>query len=295
MITPRSDARAMNMRHCLPFVGILILAALLTSGCTLLPDRETSPPAVTDAAFQARIDQLEDALTSRCVTGYQDSLDRQLHQQQALTAEVRELSGQLRHLRDDLERLDRNTGAPEVTRQCPENQTRLDNKEILGRSEWVGLPSIGTYLKARIDSGATTSSLSATDITPFERDGDDWVRFKLGLNDDDVVVDSVRDEWIEAPVERRVRIIQASGEDSRPVISLLMTLGPLRETVQFTLTDRTHLDHPVLLGRRFLMDIAVIDVAEQYVHARPAFPGGRPTEDAGADEAADRDDQDAGS
>ncbi|MGM0984598.1 MAG: ATP-dependent zinc protease [Pseudomonadota bacterium] len=273
----------------------MILATLLTSGCTLLPDRETSPPVVTDAAFQARIDRLEDSVTSRCVTAHQARLDRQFHQQQALTAEVRELGGQLRHLRGDVERLDRDTDAPEVTGQCPEQQTRLDNKEVLGRSEWVGLSSVGTYLKARIDSGATTSSLSATDITRFERDGDNWVRFKLGLNDDDAVVDSVRDEWIEAPVERRVRIIQASGEDSRPVISLLMTLGPLRETVQFTLNDRTHLDHPVLLGRRFLMDIAVIDVAEQYLHERPEFPGGRPTEEAAADEAADRDDQDAGS
>ncbi|MFP3387064.1 RimK/LysX family protein, partial [Tritonibacter sp. SIMBA_163] len=76
----------------------------------------------------------------------------------------------------------------------------------------------------------------------------------------------VRDEWIEAPIERRVKIVQASGEESRPVISLLMTLGPIRENVEFTLNDRTHLDYPVLLGRRFMLDIATIDVAETYLH-----------------------------
>jgi hypothetical protein len=50
-----------------------------------------------------------------------------------------------------------------------------------------------------------------------------------------------------------------------------MTLGPLREAVEFTLDDRTHLDGPVLLGQRFLMDIAIIDVARRHVHDRPTF------------------------
>lgn len=279
------------MRHRLPFAGTLIVATLLLSGCTLLPDREPSPPTVTSAEFQARIDRLEGSVTSSCVTGQEARLDQQLHQQRRLSADVREVGNLLRQLRGEMVRLDREDEAPEVTLQCKDSQTRLDNKEILGRSEWIGLPNVGSYLKARIDSGATTSSLSATEITRFERDGENWVRFKLGLNEADTAVDSVRDEWIEAPVERRVRIIQASGEDSRPVISLLMTLGPLRETVQFTLNDRTHLDHPVLLGRRFLMDIAVIDVAEQYLHERPEFPGGRPAEEADDDEAADRDEE----
>ncbi|MCL7939103.1 ATP-dependent zinc protease [Halomonas sp. ATCH28] len=279
------------MRHCLPSAGTLIVVTLLLSGCTLLPDREPPPPPVTSAEFQARIERLEGAVTASCVSGQQARLDQQLHRQQALSADVREVGSLLRQLQGQVAQLDRDDDAPEVTRECSDSQTRLDNKEILGRSEWIGLPGVGTYLKARIDSGATTSSLSATEITRFERDGENWVRFKLGLNEADSVVADVRDEWIEAPVERRVRIIQASGEDSRPVISLLMTLGPLRETVQFTLNDRTHLDHPVLLGRRFLMDIAVIDVAEQYLHERPEYPGGRPAEEAAADEAADRDEE----
>lgn len=285
------------MRHCLPSVGTLLLATLLLSGCTLLPEREPPPPPVTSAEFQARIDRLEGAVTASCVTGQQARHAQQRHwqrqRQQALSADVREVGSLLRQLRGEVAQLGRPDDQPEAIRECRDSQTRLDNKEILGRSEWIGLPGVGTYLKARIDSGATTSSLSATEITRFERDGENWVRFKLGLNDDDSVVDSVRDEWIEAPVERRVRIIQASGEESRPVISLLMTLGPLRETVQFTLNDRTHLDHPVLLGRRFLMDITVIDVAEQYLHERPEFPGGRPAAEAGADEAADRDEEEA--
>ncbi|WP_108444291.1 ATP-dependent zinc protease family protein [Halomonas denitrificans] len=278
------------MRLRLPLAGTLALASLLFGGCTYLPERAPSPPPVTSAEFEARVSQLEHSLIARCDARQEARLDHQFRHQQALTADVREVGSLLRQLRGDVARLGPNDAPRASTRQCADaEQTSLNNKEILGRSEWIGLPDVGTYLKARIDSGATTSSLSATEITRFERDGEDWVRFKLGLNEDDIVVEDVRGEWIEAPVDRRVRIIQATGEESRPVISLLMTLGPLREKVQFTLNDRTHLDHPVLLGRRFLLDIAIIDVAEQYLHARPEFPGGRPAADAGADEATDAD------
>ncbi|TLF53375.1 ATP-dependent zinc protease [Halomonas urmiana] len=283
------------MRLRLPLAGTLALVSLLFGGCTYLPERTPTPPPVTSAEFEARVAQLEHSLIARCDARQEARLDRQFRHQQALTADVREVGSLLRQLRGDVARLDPADAPQASASQCTDaERTSLNNKEVLGRSEWIGLPDVGTYLKARIDSGATTSSLSATEITRFERDGEDWVRFKLGLNDDDSVVESVRGEWIEAPVDRRVRIIQASGEDSRPVISLLMSLGPLRETVQFTLNDRTHLDHPVLLGRRFLMDIAIIDVAEQYLHERPEFPGGRPAADAGADEASDADAQPEG-
>lgn len=283
------------MRLRLPLAGTLAFVSLLFGGCTYLPERAPTPPPVTSAEFEARVTQLEHSLIARCDARQEAQLDRQFRHQQALTADVREVGSLLRHLREDIARLDPADAPRASSGQCTDaERTSLDNKEVLGRSEWIGLPDVGTYLKARIDSGATTSSLSATEITRFERDGEDWVRFKLGLNEDDSVVEGVRGEWIEAPVDRRVRIIQASGEDSRPVITLLMTLGPLRETVQFTLNDRTHLDHPVLLGRRFLMDIAIIDVAEQYLHARPEFPGGRPAADAGADEANDADAQPEG-
>ncbi|MDT8878181.1 ATP-dependent zinc protease [Halomonas saccharevitans] len=264
----------------------------MLTGCAWLPqaDEDVDAKPATRAQLEERFMQLETTVMSQC-GGQQEQFAQQQQRLDRVTADLGEIGSLLRGLQSGLAQA--NSEPEQVTRECT-NDASVSNKSLLGRSEWIGLPSVGTYLKARIDSGATTSSLSATEITRFERDGEDWVRFKLGLNDDDSVVDGVRGEWIEAPVDRRVRIIQASGEDSRPVISLMMTLGPLRETVQFTLNDRTHLDHPVLLGRRFLLDIAIIDVAEQYLHERPEFPGGRPAADAGADEATDADAQPEG-
>lgn len=272
--------------------GVLWLLAGLSltfAGCAVTPPDSNEPPPLSEASFNARILELESALTQQC-NASSVLQERQVSQQQVLTADVREVGSLLRHLRNDVASLEARSEEPVIIREECAVASETDGKTLLGRSEWVGMPSIGTYLKARVDSGANTSSLSASDITRFERDGENWVRFKLALNDSDVVVDRVRDEWIEAPIIRRVRIVQASGEESRPVISLLMTLGPIRETVEFTLNDRTHLDYPVLLGRRFMMDIATIDVSETYLHERPEFPGGEPAELAAADEESDLDD-----
>ncbi|MDN6297341.1 MAG: RimK/LysX family protein [Halomonas sp.] len=252
------------------FVGLAAAFSLTLAGCSLMQPETPTPSPLTEPAFDARIDELESRLSRQCDAS--EALQNQLDHQQSLTADVREVGGLLRRLRDDVATLKQSRESdPVVVRKTCQADDLLKTKTLVGRSEWVGLPKLETYLQARIDSGAKTSSLSAGDITTFERDGDDWVRFKLALKDDDEVVEARRDEWIEAPIERRVRIIQASGEESRPVISLLMTLGPIRQNVEFTLNDRSHLDYPVLLGRRFLLDIALVDVAQRYVHERPSF------------------------
>jgi len=270
------------------------LMAISLTGCvSLVPEepQEAAPSPLTEHVFENRINELALSLQAQCDTS--QLIDSQARQAHKMTADVREIGSLLRRLSDDVNALELIVPeAPEpvvVKEECELPDTPDANKTLVGRSEWIGLPNYGTYLKVRIDSGANTASLSAQEITPFERDGEDWVRFKLALNDDDVVVDAVRDEWFEAPVERRVKVVQASGEDSRPVISLLITLGPIRQHAEFTLNDRTHLNFPVLLGRRFLLDIALIDVAETYLHDRPEFTGGEPADEAGDDEVSDPD------
>ncbi|MCA1770366.1 MAG: RimK/LysX family protein [Halomonas sp.] len=271
-------------------IGAVLLGLLLITGCATPIEQDKPDPVLGPNEFALRIDRLESDLAARCDLPL-SSLTENNRLQATLVADVREVGSLLRHLRADVKRLElAETAPPVIVQECTADDPGLANKAVVGRSEWIGLQDVGTYLKARIDSGANTSSLSAGEITRFERDGANWVRFKLGVNADDVMVEDVRDEWIEAPVERRVRIVQAVGEASRPVVSLMMTLGPIRELVEFTLNDRTHLNYPVLLGRRFLMDIAVIDVAEIYLHERPEFPGGRPADEADVDEN-DRDDE----
>ncbi|RKF19608.1 ATP-dependent zinc protease [Alginatibacterium sediminis] len=147
---------------------------------------------------------------------------------------------------------------------CPE-QSIASHKMIIGETEWVFLPGINETFLARIDTGATTSSLNATNIDRFEREGKEWVRFSLSH------VESETQAQFELPVKRNVSIVQSSNDDGerRPVVELMITLGSANELTEFTLADRSHLNFPILIGRNFLRDIALVDVALNKTIAKP--------------------------
>ncbi len=142
-------------------------------------------------------------------------------------------------------------------------QSRVRGKAILGRVEYAWLEDVNQYLKARIDTGAKSSSLNATKIQRFERDGDRWVRFDVAMSDSEVVT-------VEAPLVRHVRIRQASIDEleRRPVVKLHIRLGEIDEETEFTLSDRRNMLYPILLGRSFLRDIVMVDVAKKFTRRR---------------------------
>lgn len=153
---------------------------------------------------------------------------------------------------------------PPVPVQVDTDLRVAHGKVILGEEEWVWLDTIQSYFKARVDTGATTSSLSATDIQIFEREGKEWARFHLSHTSGETPADAA---IIEAPVVRWVKIRQVSTDapTRRPVIEAWVKLGQLHEKTQFTLADRTQMTYPVLLGREFFKDIALVDVGKKFV------------------------------
>ncbi len=58
-----------------------------------------------------------------------------------------------------------------------------DSPKVFGWVEKSTLVPWGVELKTKLDSGALTSSLHATDVESFEKDGDDWVRFTVNVED----------------------------------------------------------------------------------------------------------------
>lgn len=133
-----------------------------------------------------------------------------------------------------------------------------------GWVEFVELHLDGQPLrvKAKLDTGAKSSSLDATDITPFERDGQRWVRFRPSRSGLDAA------PLVEQPVARYVRIKRHRGpHDRRPVIRLPLCLGDELRTVEVNLTDRGRFIYPLLLGRKALAGLAVVDPARTFVRA----------------------------
>jgi hypothetical protein len=130
-------------------------------------------------------------------------------------------------------------------------------KVIAGWIEKISLPEPSITLKAKLDTGAKTSSIHATNIEQFKRDGKRWMRFDLVLTD---VEDKQHTVHMERPKARRVAIKHTDGEhDRRAVVELDFCFDGRRRTAEFTLANRSDYIYSVLLGREFLTGVAVID------------------------------------
>ncbi|WP_120994278.1 ATP-dependent zinc protease [Stutzerimonas urumqiensis] len=138
---------------------------------------------------------------------------------------------------------------------------------VIGLREWIALPDLGVVgLRAKIDTGAATSALHATDIVPFERHGKSWVRFTAHLG---TLVQ--RRHRCEAPLVACKIIKSSNGQaQTRYVIRTLLALGDRAWPVEFTLTCRKTMRYRVLLGSKALGDGHwLIDPAKTYMQDKP--------------------------
>ena len=130
-------------------------------------------------------------------------------------------------------------------------------KVIAGWIEKISLVEQPLILKAKLDTGAKTSSIHAINVEQFKKNDDRWVRFDLLLTD---VNDKQHTIHMETPKARRVRIKNTDGDhDRRAVVELEICFDGRKHVTEFTLADRSEYIYDVLLGREFLQGVAVVD------------------------------------
>lgn len=144
------------------------------------------------------------------------------------------------------------------------NAAAKSNTNIFGWLEKTRIEPWGVTVKAKLDSGALTSSMHAENIERFRKNDEDWVRFTVKVRD--VETDEVVSKEFERPVYRRSRIRGAGGEDRRPVVKMQICIKDVIYEEQFSLRDRDNMLYPVLLGRRTLKQLGAIDVVSTYLH-----------------------------
>ena len=126
----------------------------------------------------------------------------------------------------------------------------------LGSHEWAALPDLGLpAILAKIDTGARTSALHATDIELYAADGVQRVRFVVhpvpGRPDlaraCDAVLAGVR--WVRSSVGAR---------EQRCVIVTDLCIGARRWPIEVTLADRGRMRFSMLLGRGAMLPDMVV-------------------------------------
>ncbi|MCI5143641.1 MAG: alpha-L-glutamate ligase, partial [Candidatus Electrothrix sp. ATG1] len=135
-------------------------------------------------------------------------------------------------------------------------------KTIIGSEEWCAFPDMAIpALKARIDSGAKTSSIHAFNIQPFRRHGRSWVSFEVHpiQNNRRIVI------RCEKPVTDRRAVKSSSGlTETRYVVSASMQLGPDSWEIELTLANRDSMGYRMLLGREAMGNRLIIDPSESF-------------------------------
>jgi ribosomal protein S6--L-glutamate ligase len=132
----------------------------------------------------------------------------------------------------------------------------------LGWEEWVAFPQLGLpALKAKIDTGARTSALHASDIEPFGPASRPKVRFQVHPipGQYDVAIPC------SATVIDRRDVTSSNGEtEYRFVIGTQMRIGGRTWPIEVTLTDRTNMAYRVLVGRQALSEDIVVAPSESF-------------------------------
>lgn len=253
----------MHKRHVKLFRPLaLLMLAGLTTACS--HDRYLFMERADLSQLSQQLHQQQSRLdTLNAVSQQQfDTLNRAQHfQRKELLDAIKDQNEKLDKLRPTRERL----LLAAANQASQDTSGRYQGKLVVGEVEKFYLATPGLVLDARIDSGATTSSLHATNIQRFERDGENWVRFDI-LNPQ-----SKETITLERELSRNAKIVQSNSEDAerRPVVELPFMIGNHRQSAEFTLSDRSHLTYPVLIGRNILRDVMLIDVGREYVTTLP--------------------------
>ncbi|MCX6127815.1 MAG: RimK/LysX family protein [Proteobacteria bacterium] len=152
--------------------------------------------------------------------------------------------------------LEQHTGLEPHTKSFP-------NLLVVGWREWVSLPELGVdRIKAKIDTGARTSTLHAYDIEVGKYRGRDIVKFKVHP----LQRQSRRIIVCQADLydERMVR--SSSGHSSlRPVIMTRLLVGPCFWDIELTLTNRDKMGFRMLIGRQAIRKHLLVHPGKSFI------------------------------
>ena len=134
------------------------------------------------------------------------------------------------------------------------NTVEQKNIPILGRREFVDFPALGLQkIEAKIDTGAYTSSIHCESIRVE------------GERVSCVFLDPTHPQYTGKAatfdIFKSVIVRSSNGqEEERIMIRTFVSVLGKEYEIRLTLTDRSNMNYPILIGRRFLRNKFLVDV-----------------------------------
>lgn len=145
-----------------------------------------------------------------------------------------------------------------------DSEVKRESK-IIGRREWVSLPSLGLLaIKGKVDTGAKTSSLHAYDIELEVKGKKTYVLFKVHpVQQNEELVVCCR----ALLVDKRLVTDSGGHREERYVIRTYMSLAGFKKRIELTLTNRMSMKYRMLIGRSALKNF-YIDPSQSYLSGK---------------------------
>ncbi|MUK49402.1 ATP-dependent zinc protease family protein [Aliivibrio fischeri] len=136
------------------------------------------------------------------------------------------------------------------------------NKTIVGQIETIHIDELNTDYEARIDTGAATTSIHATNIQIInQEDESDDMRDHLG---DTVKFTTYNEDKVATEHTGRIikvsKIRNAQGVERRYAVRMHLRFNGEEKKVAVNLRDRSKLDYKLLIGRNWLEGDYLVDV-----------------------------------
>lgn len=156
-------------------------------------------------------------------------------------------------------------GEWEIPEHVREPRSKMTSPVEIGWAELVQLPDLGLdHIRAKIDTGAATSSIHATRLNPIETDDGLMVEFWTRVHQDEP------SRKFTAPAVARRKIKSSNGEvQLRYVIETRIRMGDFTWTGHLTLANRRAMAFPILIGRRALARGYRVNCARRWILGRP--------------------------
>ncbi|NND76705.1 MAG: peptidase [Flavobacteriales bacterium] len=133
-------------------------------------------------------------------------------------------------------------------------------KKVIGRTDCADFPLLKLKeVSIKIDTGAYTSSIHCDSIEEIKKKNKKVIRF--------VLLDPYHSQYKKKPIETtefEVKTVRNSfGQDEeRYVISTEIILFNQIFDIDLSLSDRSDMKYPILIGRKLLADRFVVDVTK---------------------------------
>jgi len=137
------------------------------------------------------------------------------------------------------------------------------NHIIIGGAEWCALPGLNIpAIKARVDSGAKTSALHASNIQKINRRGEKWVSFEVHPIQETRRI-TIRCEA--KVIDQRIVKSSSGISEKRFVIQSSMKIGSYEWNIELTLANRDSMGFRMLLGREAMENRVLVDPANSFM------------------------------